>query len=190
LTTSRTRAVTLLITALVVGIIVGGTALTIAVREGKADFVFRGLRGPGGRGFGGRDGGGKHTDWLARELNITVGAAAADSINAIYCRRVVGIDSVLASYQERNRPLMDSLYEGIRPEIEARRDQSRSGIRALLTPDQRVRYDSMIAVDDSSRRAMRSSGPRPFRPSGPCYPGSTDGPNAPNGRGGAPRGSR
>ncbi|MEI2718774.1 MAG: hypothetical protein V9E87_01325 [Gemmatimonadales bacterium] len=47
MTTSRTRAVTLLITALVVGIIVGGTALTMAVREGKADFVFRGLRGPG-----------------------------------------------------------------------------------------------------------------------------------------------
>ena len=190
MTTSRTRAVTLLITALVVGVIIGGTALTVAVREGKADFVFRGLRGPGGRGFGGRDGGGKHTEWLARELNITVDAAVADSINAIYCRRVVGIDSVLASYQERNRPTMDSLYEGIRPEIEARRDQSRSGIRALLSPDQRVRYDSMIAVDDSSRRAMRTSGPRPFRAVGPCYPGSTGGPNAPTGRGGAPRGSR
>jgi hypothetical protein len=190
LTTSRTRAVTLLITALVVGIIVGGSALTMAVRKGKADFVFRGMRGPGGRGNGGRDGGGKHTEWLARELNITVGAAVADSINAIYCRRVVGIDSVLASYQERNRPLMDSLYEGIRPEIEARRDQSRSGIRALLTPDQRVRYDSMIAVDDSSRRAMRSAGPRPFRPAGPCYPGSTDGSSGSTGRGGASRGTR
>lgn len=189
--TSRARAFTLLITAFVAGGIVGGAGLVALARNGKADFVFRGGRGGPDRGFPMSR---KHSDYLARELKISVDAVAADSINAIYCRRVVGIDSLLAQVQEQSRPMMetmyrmsDSLFALIRPEVERRRTQSREAIRALLTPPQQERYDSMIRVDDANRRKQRESGPRPFRGEGPCYPDS--GRNG--GRdGGGPRGPR
>ncbi len=167
MTTSRTRALVLLLVAFAVGIVVGGFALTSAIRAGKADFAVRPGRGSasGGSWRGG-------SDWMRRlELADTV----RDSVMVVARNGECALDSIVRG---RIGAQMDSLWEAVRPEIETRRAQTRSETRTLLSPTQQEIYDSMTKATDENRRRMRS------HPMSRCGPGGMDG------RGGGGRGSR
>ncbi|MDX2262163.1 MAG: hypothetical protein SFU84_10760 [Gemmatimonadales bacterium] len=165
MTTSRTRALVLLVVAFTVGTIVGGVALTGAVRAGKADFVIRGGRGPGSGGPG------RGYDWVRR---LELADSVRDSVMAVARTGECALDSIVRT---RIGAQMDSLWESVRTDIETRRAQTRSETRALLSPPQQVRYDSMTKAADENRRRMREM------PMNRCT-------GATAGRGGGPRGSR
>lgn len=132
MTTSRTRAVALLGVVFLLGAAVG--ALFLKTGDRRAE----GRGGPGGRG----------PDWM-RELDLD--ATQMDSVRAIYSRGECAMDSVRVQLKAP----MDSLFELIRPEVEARRTVMRQEVRALLSPTQQERYDSMVQHSDSVRRRMR-----------------------------------
>lgn len=165
MTTSRTRALVLLLVAFVVGTMVGGVALTGAVRAGKADFVIRGGHGPGSGGPG------RGYDWIRR---LELADSVRDSVMVVARNGECALDSIVRS---RIGAEMDSLWESVRTDIEARRAQTRSETRALLSPTQQVRYDSMTKAADENRRRMRET------PMNRCTGDRT-------GRSGGPRGSR
>lgn len=146
MSTSRTRAVVLLLAAFAVGIVVGVVGLTAAFRAGKADFIWHGSSG--GHGMGGGPGG--QGAWVARQLDVA--ADRRDSIVAIYKRGSAAIDSMVRGNIGAQ---MDSLWESIRPAVETRRQQTRTEVRLLLTPPQQVRYDSMNQALDANRKKMR-----------------------------------
>ena len=146
----RNRAVALLLASFSLGLLLGGVSLVLATKAGKADFVWHGGRRGGPGGSGGMSGG--RAAWLQRELDLD--AATRDSLDVLYRRGAVVMDSIGA----RIRPEIDSLFEIIRPDVDARRQQTRTEIRALLTPSQRERYDSIVRADDDNRRHMREKG--------------------------------
>jgi len=152
--TSRTRAVALLFVAFAAGTVVGVAGLTTAFRSGKADFVWRGMGG-GGRGPNSGGPGGSPGAWVAKELDVS--AEHRDSIIAIYKRGSAAVDSIVRT---GIRAPMDSLWESIRPAVEARRLQTRADVRALLTSQQQVRYDSMTQASDENRKKMRDQSSR------------------------------
>lgn len=184
---------TLLGLTFLLGLLVGGTVIVQAARSGNASWIWRGRGGSGG----GRGGGGFGMTGLNR-LHFDLSAQTRDSISAIACRGMTAMDSLRAplrqpmdSLSKLIRPAIDSLFQTIRPAVELRREQTRTEIRALLTPPQRERYDSMNRADDEQRKKMRDQGGPP--PSGgggggggPCT-GSSGGPGP---RGGFDRGSR
>jgi hypothetical protein len=131
-TTSRTRAVVLLGAVFLLG--AGAGALLLQATDRRVE----GRGGPGGRG----------PDWM-RELDLD--ATQMDSVRAIYSRGECAMDSV----RMQLRAPMDSLFELIRPEVDARRTAMRQDVRALLSPTQQERYDSMVQQSDSMRRRMR-----------------------------------
>ena len=142
----RNRAFALLAAVFAAGLLIGGVALMVAAKSGKADFVWQGARrGQGGPGGGGQGG------WLARELDLD--AATRENVDTIYCRAAVAMESI----QVRIRPELDSLFETIRPDVEARRQQTRAEIRALLAPPQQEKYDSINRAMDEGRRRMREN---------------------------------
>lgn len=149
MSTSRTRAQLLLLVAFVVGVVVGGVGLTMAFRAGKADFLGR---GPGGSGRSGGPGGGSvgFATWVAKGLDASV--EQRDSIIAIFERGTAAMDTI----RGRIRPQVDSLVESIRPAVETVRQRSRTEVRALLTPPQQTRYDSMNQAMDENRRKMHA----------------------------------
>jgi hypothetical protein len=127
--------------------------LTVAFRAGKADFIWR---GPGG-GRGPNGGPGGYAAWVAKELDAS--AEQRDSIAAIIKRGTAAMDTVRRTIG----PQVDSLFESIRPAVETARQQARTEIRALLTPPQQQRYDSMMQAQDETRKTMRDQyrgGPR------------------------------
>ena len=183
---SRSRAMTLLGLAFLLGIIVGGGVIVQAVRSGNASWIWRG-RGPG------RSNGG----FLAVDrLHLKLDQPKRDSIMAISCRGMAAIDTILQSIRgerdslnQRIRPKLDSLFQTIRPAIETRRRQTRTEIRALLTPPQQERYDSLNRGDDEQRKKARDQGGNGSPPNGgggPC----TNSSSGPGPRGGFDRGSR
>ncbi|MES2304914.1 MAG: hypothetical protein V4558_05380 [Gemmatimonadota bacterium] len=147
---TRTRAMVLLIVAFVAGTVVGVVGLTAAFRAGKADFIWRGQGGS--RGPGGVPGG--YAAWVAKELDAS--AVQRDSIAAIFKRGTAAMDTIRRSIG----PQVDSLFESIRPSVETVRQQSRTEVRALLTPPQQVRYDSMNTAMDENRKKQREQSPR------------------------------
>lgn len=149
MTTSRTRAVLLLTVALAAGVVVGVSGLTALIRAGKADFVWHGPGARNGRGFGpgARPGYGEILD---RELDLNLDAAKRDSMSAIWKNS----ESEMEAIRNRISPQMDSLFQIIKPDIEARRLKTRSEIRALLAAPQQQRYDSMVKAYDEQRRKM------------------------------------
>ncbi|MFI5358337.1 MAG: hypothetical protein ACHQ4G_13480, partial [Opitutales bacterium] len=135
---------TLLVLAFVLGVVVGGGVVVEAVRGGSGAWIWRGR--PGGRAGGG----GSYGAALDRKLHLNLEAAKRDSITAISCRGMAAMDSIrsplrqpMDSLSKLIRPAIDSLFQTIRPAVELRRAQTRTEIRALLTPPQRERYDSM-----------------------------------------------
>jgi hypothetical protein len=182
---SRTRAMTLLGLAFLLGVVVGGGIIVRAARSGNATWIWRG-RNPGrtNPGFG---------TTLDRRLKLNLDQPRRDSITAIYCRSVAAMDSLrsplrqpMDSLSRLIRPATDSLFQTIRPAVEARRAQTRSEIRALLTVPQQQRYDSMNRAEDDQRKKLREQGGPPPNGGGPCSAGA--GGQGP--RGGFDRGSR
>lgn len=142
--TSRTRAVVLLGASFLLGLAAGGAGVAMAARSGKVDLERRGPGGPGGPRVG----------WMGvLDLSVEV----RDSVQAIYRLRECGMDSVF----KRIRPQTDSLFEIIRSDVEARRELTRSHVRALLSPPQKERYDSIVRSDDENRRQQREQRPSP-----------------------------
>ncbi len=137
MTTSRTRAMVLLGLAFGLGLFAGGAGMAVAARSGKVEIDRRDNNGRGG-GFG----------WM-RELDLS--ETQRDSIMGIYRRDGKGVDSVMRSI----RPQTDSLFDLIRPEVDARRAETRREVRLLLTPIQQERYDSMVQAYDAERQKMR-----------------------------------
>jgi hypothetical protein len=56
---------------------------------------------------------------------------------------------------ERHQPAMDSIWDMVRPQVEAERQSIRRDIRALLTPEQTEQYQQLIARKDSLHRASK-----------------------------------
>ncbi len=53
---------------------------------------------------------------------------------------------------ERHQPAMDSIWAQVGSQFDAERQTLRRDIRALLTPDQQAKYQTMLARLDSLRR--------------------------------------
>lgn len=102
----------------------GGLGLLVGRRLGDEGPPSRRSPGPGG-----------YITRLDRELDLT--AEQQDSVRAVL---------------DRYQPGFDSVWAESRPRYETLRARVRSDIRAQLTPEQRLRYDSMIARRDSARR--------------------------------------
>jgi hypothetical protein len=170
------------------GLIVGGGVVIQAVRSGNAGWIWRGRSS-------GRSGAGSYGASLDRRLHLNLEPAKRDSVTAVSCRGMAAMDSIrmplrqpMDSLSKLIRPAVDSLFQTIRPAVELRRDQTRNEIRALLTPPQRERYDSMNRADDEQRKKMRDQGgPQPNSGSGGPCSGSPGGPGP---RGGFDRGTR
>lgn len=162
---SRTRALTLLGTAFVLGLIVGGAGIALAARAGVAGWIWRGHgQGRSNTTYGVR---------LEGALHLGLGTPARDSITAIWDGQRRDVDSI----QHTIWAPTESLFQMIRPAIDARRAQARSEIRALLTAPQQVKYDSMNAAIDVQRKKMHDQGSRGGSPgmSGPGGPGPRGG---------------
>ena len=54
---------------------------------------------------------------------------------------------------ERHQPAMDSIWAQVGSQFDAERQGLRRDIRALLTPDQQAKYQTMLARLDSLRRS-------------------------------------
>lgn len=175
---------TLLGLAFLLGLVVGGGVIVQAVRSGKASWIIPG-RAPGRGGFG------SYGTSLDRRLNLNLDQTKRDSITAIACRGMAAMDTLRLPLRQPMSTFTDSLFQTIRPAVESRRAQTRSEIRALLTPVQQARYDSMNHADDEQRKKMRDQGGLPQVGAaggggGPCTGGS----GGPGPRGGFDRGSR
>ncbi|MDA2913708.1 hypothetical protein MYX77_07085 [Acidobacteriia bacterium AH_259_A11_L15] len=80
--------------------------------------------------------------WLTRELDLT------------------------PEQQEQLKPILDKtgqeyflLYEKVRPEFEQVRQQTREKIRALLTPEQRARFEELVReMEEKEAEARRKYG--------------------------------
>ncbi|MGH7562597.1 MAG: hypothetical protein ACRENB_16435 [Gemmatimonadales bacterium] len=83
------------------------------------------------RGHGERMG---YVERLARDVELN--PAQQDSVRALL---------------ERHRPVMDSLWDVVRPMFDSEREKIRNEIRALLTPQQLEKYNARIHRQDSRR---------------------------------------
>ncbi len=178
MTTSRSRAMTLLLAAFAVGLVVGAGGLTMLVKANKADWLMRmGRSGPrqgAGSGYGGV---------LDRRLHWGLDATRKDSISAVARRGMAALDTI----QQPLWPAIDSIWQRVAPAVDARRKQTRDEIRALLTPAQQQQYDSLNQADDAQRRKIHEQGGRGGR-GGRGGPGGSGGQGGPGdgGRGGGP----
>jgi hypothetical protein len=167
---------TLLAAAFIVGVVVGGGALGMAVRSGKADWVWRLGRGnarPGREDFATR---------LSRQLKLA--PAQKDSIAAIYKRATVEMDSIMTASFQTSRPMrlkIDTLMQPFRASVDSSRTKMRADIRAVLAAPQQQSFDSMMKAVDDARRKQREAW-------GAGGPGGQRGGNGPGAGSGAGRG--
>lgn len=179
---TRARAMTLLGTAFVLGLIVGAVTLGLLARGGRAGWLWYGkMRQPVSVGYG---------TTLARRLHADLDIVKRDSISVLWCHSEAAMDSIRQPIRGPSdslfaliRPRVDSLYQSIRPAVETRRSETRTEIRALLVAPQQQRYDSLNRAEDEQRKKSRDTG-TPGASGGPCN-GSPGGPGP---RGGFDRG--
>lgn len=57
---------------------------------------------------------------------------------------------------DQHEPVMDSIWRSVRGPFDAERQAVRREIRAVLTPDQVIKYDAMLARRDSIRHAREN----------------------------------
>ena len=178
--TSRTRAMVLLMVMFAVGLATGVGGTAIVLRTGKAGWLWRvgrpSLREPYGT-------------MLDRKLQLHLDPAVRDSINAVSRR---GMQELAMIWQDTTyRPLRaktDSILMPLRSAVDSSRKQTQLKVRSLLTPGQRERLDSMINADSIARRqgfGNRGGGLR-GGPGGPGQRGGSRGAGQP--AGGADRG--
>lgn len=120
---SRSAALRLLALAFSLGALVGGAATMLADKG----------RHPGNGKNDGRLG---YVERLSGEVGLTAAQERA-----------------VATVLDRHEPVMDSLWQSVRAPFDAARQAVRRDIRAVLTPDQLVKYDAMLARRDSLHRA-------------------------------------
>jgi hypothetical protein len=147
--TSRTRAFTLLGAAFLVGAVAGGVAMD--AYDGKdrdeRDFPECDVQHP------------RVCRW-AEELQLS--AEQQEDLLQVYRDAEVQMDSIHRSI----RTPVDSIYQTVRPRVDSLRGTIRDRVRPLLTPDQRVKYDSVNAVWDENRRKDRERNPNGGPPRG------------------------
>lgn len=136
------RAVLLLAVAFVLGLVVGASVSGFTGRE-------EGRRSKSGR-------------CEVRNQRVCMWADALqlskdqqEQLVAVYRQGEVAIDSI----QRQIRPPIDSIYQTIRPAIDSQRIQLREQVKALLTPEQREKYDSTTTAWDEQRRQNRDRQP-------------------------------
>jgi hypothetical protein len=187
--TSRSRAMTLLAVAFVVGVVVGGGALSMAVRAGKANWVWQWGRSNGRPGFGGQ-----REDFATRIAHqLKLSDAQKDSIASIYKRAAADMDSINKASLKESRPMwlkIDSLVQPFRASVDSSRAKMRADVRALLEPPKQQSFDSLMKSIDDARRKWREGqgGPGPSGNGGGRGgpgPGPGSGSMGP-GRGGSP----
>jgi len=115
------KAVLLVIGVFILGILVGGLALFVAERR-----VFSGPSDRGG------------TNRVVQQLTNDL------QLNAEQQQK---LESIL----EETRTRYNSLYESIRPERERIRQEGRDRIRAILSPEQRTKFDEFVRRLDERR---------------------------------------
>jgi hypothetical protein len=167
-TTSRTRAMVLLIVMFAVGLAAGIGGTAIAVRSGKAMWIWHTSRPPAREAYGAM---------LDRRLKLNLDPVVRDSINAVSRR---GTQELGQIWQDTTyRPLRaktDSILMPLRAAVDSIRKQTQLKVRSLLSPAQRERFDSMIRTDSIARRQGfggrgNGGGPR----GGPGDPGQRGG---------------
>lgn len=153
MTTSRTRAMTLLAAAFVVGAVVGGGALGMAVRAGKANWVWQ--LGRSGNRPGQRE---DFATRIARQLKLA--PTQKDSIANIYKRALADMDSINQASFKTSRPMwlkIDSLVQPFRASVDSSRNKMRADIRAVLVGAQQQSFDSLVKATDDARRKWREA---------------------------------
>lgn len=93
-------------------------------------------------GYGGRDGrrGARHTvAYLTRELHLT--GVQQDSVRIVI---------------ERHRPAFDALWREMHPRYDSLKARVRAEIAAQLTPEQRERYQQLLAAREHQHRKADS----------------------------------
>lgn len=123
---SRSAAIRLLALAFALGALLGG---------GVVLMVDRGSHPPDVR-TGGRQ---SYLSRLSKEVGLTSEQQQA-----------------VARVLDRHEPVMDSMWRSVRAPFDAQRQAVRREIRAVLTPEQVVKYDAMIARRDSLHRAREN----------------------------------
>ncbi len=162
MTTSRNRAMTLLIVAFIVGALVGGGVLGMAVRGGKADWVWQGAHQPTDRQATTQPQRPAYGVYLDSVLGLKLTPAAKDSVTAIYRRGVARMDSINRASSANNQEMwlkVDSVLQPYRAPVEAIRIQTRAAMRGLLRADQQTRFDSLMKANDEMRQRRRQQGP-------------------------------
>lgn len=124
---SRSAAIRLLALAFALGGLVGGAATMMAERGRHAEPPREG--GPQG-----------YVKMLKVELELSDQE-----------------QTVVSDIVRRHEPVMDSIWQTVRPQFDAERQAVRREIRAVLTPEQATRYDRLIARRDSIHRAREAS---------------------------------
>ncbi len=175
-TTSRTRAMVLLIVMFAVGLATGVGGTAIALRTGKPGWLWRVGRLSPREPYG---------TMLNRQLQLHLDPAVRDSINAVSRR---GMQDLAMIWQDTiYRPLRaktDSILMPLRSAVDSSRKQTQLKVRNLLTPAQRERLDSMIKADSIARRqgfGNRDGGGPRGAPGNPGQRGAPRGAGQPGG---------
>ncbi len=70
------------------------------------------------------------------------------------------VDSIVDFYRSRMRALHEEFNSEYTPRYRRIVEEARESIRKILTPEQRVQYDSILAERDRRRESRRSGGRR------------------------------
>lgn len=182
-TKERFLAVAILVVVFLAGLLVGlavpplfhrgGMHRTFVVAGPRAGFntTWRGRSMAGAR-F--RAGGWQVTGRVAGPGPVMFAPILAKRLG-LSAKQVAQIDTIV----ERRRVRTDSVLRAIRPQFKAELDSTRAEIRAVLTPDQRKRFDSYMQAGRT--RLLLRFAPPTLRRRGPVGPG---------GMGGGPAGPR
>lgn len=140
--TSRTRAFTLLGAAFLIGLVAGGVGMQAFDGSGKRDRDRPECAVRHGR----------VCRW-AEELQLTT--EQQENLLQVYRDAEAKMDSI---YRPIHAPV-DSIYQTVKPRVDSLRSSIREMVRPLLTPDQRVKYDSVNAAWDENRSRDRERSP-------------------------------
>jgi gas vesicle protein len=124
---SRSAAIRMLTIAFVLGGLVGGAATMLAERKSGREPQ----RGGGAQGY-------------VNMLKDEIGLSATE-------------EQQVSEVLRRHEPAMDSIWRTVRVQFETERQAVRREIRAVLTSEQALKYDALVARRDSIHRAREAS---------------------------------
>jgi Spy/CpxP family protein refolding chaperone len=134
------------------GVVTGGLLVKYSVQTPSRP------HGPANRAVQPISAGGIRIDFLRRverELNLT-----ADQREQI--------DKVITASQERSKKLMEPIQPKIREELQQTREQ----FRAILNPEQKIRFDELLKQQQQQQRQREQHRPPPRNPETFSYPTS------------------